>query len=151
MTTPGKVAEAVRGLVGALTAVQRGTITPTVIEDYAKVGDLILVGHNVRVARGASVTGGVVIGGRAVIGAEAWVGINSSIRDGRRVGAHALVGMDVSVQEDLSDSTVTRAPRPEVRPRADDDHTAIGFQERQGGPVPREASPDHETQAVEPH
>lgn len=128
--------------VGALTSVQGGTITPTVIEDYAKVGDHIFVGHNVRIARGASVTAGVVLAGRAVIGAEAWVGINSSVRDGRRVGAHALVGMDVSVQEDLSDSMVARAPRPDVRPRPDDDHTAIGFQERQGGSAPRETSPD---------
>ncbi|MCA1817291.1 MAG: hypothetical protein LC746_13030 [Acidobacteria bacterium] len=116
--------------IGALTAVQGGTIMPTVIEDYAKVGDYNFVGHNVRIGRGASVTGGVVIAGHAVVEAEAWVGINSSIRDGRRVGSHALVGMDSSVQQDLPESTVSRALRPEVRARPDDDHNAIGFKER---------------------
>jgi UDP-3-O-[3-hydroxymyristoyl] glucosamine N-acyltransferase LpxD len=131
--------------VGALVTVQGGTITPTVIEDYAKVDEHVHVGHNVRIARGASVTAAVVIAGHAVIEAEAWVGVNSSIREGRRVGSHALVGMDVSLQQDLPDSTVARAPRPDVRPRVDDDHTAIGFKERQGGSVPHEAPPDHGT------
>ena len=75
-------------------------------------------------------TAAVVIAGHAVIAAEAWIGINSSIRDGRRVGSRALVGMDVSVQQDLSDNTVARAPGPDVRIRPDDDRTAIGFTER---------------------
>jgi UDP-3-O-[3-hydroxymyristoyl] glucosamine N-acyltransferase len=115
--------------VGALATVQGGTIAPTVIEDYAKIDEHVHVGHNCRIERGASVTCGVVIAGHAVIAAEAWVGINSSIRDGRRVGSHALVGMDSSVQQDLPDSTVSRAARPDVRSRPDDDHTAIGFKE----------------------
>jgi len=62
-----------------------------------KSTDHVHVGHNVRIARGASVTAAVVIGGSAVIDTEAWVGINSSIRDGKHVGSHALVGMDVSL------------------------------------------------------
>jgi UDP-3-O-[3-hydroxymyristoyl] glucosamine N-acyltransferase len=116
--------------LGALTTVQGGTMTPTVIEDYAKIDEHVHVGHNVRIARSVSVTCGVVIAGHAVIETEAWVGINSSIREGRRVGSHALVGMDVSVQHDLSDSTVARAPRPAVEARPDGDQSAIGFTER---------------------
>jgi UDP-3-O-[3-hydroxymyristoyl] glucosamine N-acyltransferase LpxD len=120
--------------IGVLTLVQAGTIMPTVIEDYAKVDDHIHVGHNVRIGRGASVTAGTVIGGHAVIESEAWVGINSSIRDGCRVGAHALVGMDGSVQHDLPDDSVARAPRPVVVMRADDDRDSIGFAGRKPTP-----------------
>jgi UDP-3-O-[3-hydroxymyristoyl] glucosamine N-acyltransferase len=116
--------------LGPLATVQSGTITPTVIEDYAKIGDGVYVGHNVRIARNVSVTGGVVIGGRAVIEAEAWVGMNSSIREGRRVGAQALVGMDASVQRDISDHAVTRASRPAVEVRPDGDRDGIGFTEQ---------------------
>lgn len=116
--------------VGVLTLVQGGTLTPTVIEDYARVGDHIAVGHNVRIGRGASVTGGVVIGGNAVIASEAWVGLNATIREGRRVGSHALVGMDASVQDDLLDESVARAPRPAVGMRPDDDRHTIGFKQR---------------------
>lgn len=116
--------------IGALVTVPSGTITPTGIEDYAKFDDHFHVAHGVRVARSASVTAAVVIGGSAVIEAEAWVGINSSIRDGRRVGSRALVGMDVSVQQDLADNAVARAPRPDVRIRPEDDRAAIGFEDR---------------------
>jgi UDP-3-O-[3-hydroxymyristoyl] glucosamine N-acyltransferase len=94
----------------------------------AKIDDNVEAGHNARVGRGASVTGGVVIGGSAVIEAGAWIGINSSIRDGRRVGSRSLVAMDVSVQEDLADDVVARAPRPDVRTRPDsDDRASTGF------------------------
>ncbi len=116
--------------IGALVTVPSGTITPTIIEDYAKIDDHVHVAHGVRVARGASLTAAAVIGGSAVIEAEAWIGINASIRDGRRVGARSLVGMDVSVQQDLAESAVARAPRPDVRERLDDDHAAIGFKNR---------------------
>jgi len=101
--------------IGAISVVQCGTILPTIIEDYSKIDDNVEVAHNVRIARGASVTGGVVIGGSAIIGPDAWIGINSSIRDGRRVGSGALVGMNASVQDDLADHAVARAPRPDIR------------------------------------
>lgn len=116
--------------IGALSTVPSGTIAPTIVEDYAKVDDHVHVGHNVRVASNASVTAGVIIGGHAVIESNAWVGMNCSIRDGRRVGPHALVGMDASVQHDLAENMVARAPRPDVRAREDDDRSAIGFPPR---------------------
>src|SRR5258708_3474407 len=114
--------------IGALSMVQYGTISPTTIEDHVKIDDNVEVGHNARVGRGASITGGVVIGGSAVIEAEAWVGVNSSIRNGRRVGHRALVGTDVSVQQGVAANALGSAPRPEVGVRrGDDDSTAIGF------------------------
>ncbi len=113
--------------IGALVTVPGGTVGPTTIEDGAKIDDHVHVAHNVRIAKGASVTAAVVIAGSAVIGEEAWIGINSSIRDGRRVGIRSLVGMDVSVQQDVPDNAVARAPRPEVKQRSDDDSASIGF------------------------
>ncbi len=87
-----------------------------------------LVGHGAHVQRSASVTGGVILSGSAVVGEEAWLGVNTSVRDGRRVGSHALVGMDASVQEDLKDGAIAHAPRPDVSERAaDDDLDSIGF------------------------
>jgi UDP-3-O-[3-hydroxymyristoyl] glucosamine N-acyltransferase len=114
--------------IGPLTVVQGGAITPTTIEDHAKIADGALIGHGAHVARGASVTGGVILGGSSAVGAEAWIGMNSSVREGHRVGSGALVGMDVSVQHDLADDALARAARPEVESRPDDDdRAAIGF------------------------
>jgi UDP-3-O-[3-hydroxymyristoyl] glucosamine N-acyltransferase len=117
--------------VGALVVVEGGAIKPTVIEDHAKIADLVFLGHGVRVERNASLTAGVVLAGSSVVGTEAWLGINTSVRDGRRVGSNALVGMDASVQEDLEDGAIARAPRPDVTERpADDDLDSIGFADR---------------------
>ena len=113
--------------IGNLTTVPSGTIGPTIIEDGAKVDDHVHVGHNVRIARSASVTAAVIIAGSVTIDEEAWVGINSSIRDGLRIGVRSLVGMDSSVQEDVPDNSVARAPRPDVKTRSDDDGASIGF------------------------
>jgi UDP-3-O-[3-hydroxymyristoyl] glucosamine N-acyltransferase len=114
--------------IGALVVVEGGAIRTTIIEDNAKLADLVFLGHGVRVERNAGITAGVVLAGSSVVGTDAWLGINTSVRDGRRVGAHALVGMDASVQEDLEDGAIARAPQPEVARRpADDDLTGIGF------------------------
>ena len=114
--------------IGALTAVQCGTLTPTLIGDHVKIDVSVAIGHNARIAPGASLVGGCVVGGSAAIEADAWIGMNATIRDGRRVGSGGLVGMDASVQHDLEDRGVARAPRPSVGSRsADDDDTSIGF------------------------
>ena len=113
--------------IGSLTTVCSGTIAPTIIEDHAKIDDHVHVAHNALIATNASVVASAVIGGNAVIDVEAWVGINSSIRDGRRVGTYSLVGMDVSLQQDLADNSVARAPRADIRPRETNDSAAIGF------------------------
>lgn len=119
--------------IGALTVVEVGAIATTTIEDHAKVADLALIGHGVQVGRGANVTGAVVLAGSSVIGEDVWVGMNSSVRDGRRVGARGLIGMDASVQQDLPDDAIARAPRASIASRpADDDATSVGFQTRRG-------------------
>jgi UDP-3-O-[3-hydroxymyristoyl] glucosamine N-acyltransferase len=101
--------------IGPLTMIQCGTISPTVIEDYVKIDGAVGIGHNACIAQGASLICGVMLGGSANIGADSWLGLNSSIRDGRRVGSRALVGMGTSIQDDLADDAVARSPRPEVR------------------------------------
>lgn len=101
--------------LGAQAIVQSGTISPTTIEDYAKLGDRVGIGHNVRIGRNVSMAGGASIAGGAVIETEAWLGINCSVREGCRVGARALVGMNASVQRDVPDNAVMRASRPAVR------------------------------------
>jgi UDP-3-O-[3-hydroxymyristoyl] glucosamine N-acyltransferase LpxD len=123
--------------IGALAVIQGGALRPTTIEDHAKIDDNVEIGHGARVGRGVSIVGGSAIGGSAIIEAEAWIGINATVRDGRRVGSRALVGMDASVQDDLPDDAIARAPRPEVVSRPGDDDRAIGFARRP--PRPRSA------------
>jgi UDP-3-O-[3-hydroxymyristoyl] glucosamine N-acyltransferase LpxD len=103
--------------IGALAVIEAGTIEPTIIEDGAKIGDSAVIGHNALIEQRVSITPGVNIAGSAVVGRETWIGINSSVRNAQRVGAYSVIGMDVSVQQDLPDRTVARAPLPELRMR----------------------------------
>lgn len=124
--------------LGPLASIAAGTIIPTVVEDYAKLGDYVCVGHNARVGRNVSLTAQIILGGHSVVESESWVGLNATIGEGRRVGAHSLVGMDTSVQADLPENSIARAPRPDVQPRPeDDDLRAIGFSGRK---ISREGS-----------
>ena len=117
--------------LGALGMVEAGAITPTRIGDHVKLGPGAGVGHGASVGTGATVAAGTILGGSSVVGEDAWIGIHASVRDGRRIGARALVGMDASVQQDLADDAIARAPRPDVGTRpADDDRSAIGFPKR---------------------
>lgn len=115
--------------IGALSVVQSGTISPTIIEDNVKIDDNVEIAHNVLVGFNASIVGGVVVGGSAVIDTDSWIGINASVRDGCHLGAHSLVGMDASVQKDLPERTVARARRADVEKRSDDG-CAIGFKRK---------------------
>ena len=115
--------------IGALSVVQYGTISPTVIEDFVKIDDKVAIGHNSRVASSTSITGGVIIGGSATIESEVWIGMNSTVRNGRTVGAQTLIGMDVSVQRDLPEKVVARGRPPIVTTRTDDDLDVIGFKD----------------------
>jgi hypothetical protein len=38
--------------------------------------------------------------------------------------------MDASVQEDIPDESVARAPRPQIEPRQPGDRAAIGFRKK---------------------
>lgn len=129
--------------IDALAAVQYGTIAPTIIEDYAKIGIQVGVGHNARIGRGVSLTAGISVGGSATIEEEVWVGMNAVVRNGRRVGARSLVGMNASVQHDVGERMVAIARPAHLGKRsAEDDDRAIGFTDRSIEPAPRRPPAD---------
>ena len=129
--------------IDALTAVQYGTIAPTIIEDHAKIGIHVGVGHNARVGRGVSLSAGISVGGSATIEEEAWVGMNAAVRNGCHVGAHALLGMNASVQHDVGERMVAIARPAHLGKRsAEDDDSAIGFTNRSIEAMPRPPAGD---------
>ena len=115
-----------RVYVGSSSIVQSGTLQPTVLEDYVKISDLVMVGHNVRVGRNTTIIPGGMIGGSAIVEADVWMGLNATVRDGATVGRGSLVGMDGSVQDDVPGASAVRAARSEVRSR-DGDANVDGF------------------------
>jgi UDP-3-O-[3-hydroxymyristoyl] glucosamine N-acyltransferase len=97
--------------IGSNTSVDRGTLGDTVIEDGAKIDNLVHIAHNVRVGADAYVIAHAMIGGSTTIGARAWIAPNVAVRDGIVIGDDALVGLGSVVTKSVGDGqTVAGSP-----------------------------------------
>ncbi len=65
--------------IGANTAIDRGAIADTIIEEGVKLDNLIQIGHNVRIGAHTAIAAGVAIGGSASIGKRCTIGGACSI------------------------------------------------------------------------
>ena len=94
----------------ASTAVDRGTMGDTVIEDLVKIDNLVHVGHNSVIRRGAilcgmsGVAGGSVVGRFAYLGGRAIVINKAEVGDGAMLAADCVVTKDVSAEAQVAGS-----------------------------------------------
>jgi UDP-3-O-[3-hydroxymyristoyl] glucosamine N-acyltransferase len=104
--------------VGANSSIEKAALDDTIIEDGAKIDDLVQVGHGAKVGRQSMVTSGVVICGRATIGERVWLAPNSTVDTGVAVGSRAFVGMNSVVLKNVPDNMVVAgAPARVLRER----------------------------------
>lgn len=102
--------------IGANTAIDRGTMTDTVIEDDVKIDNLVHIAHNCVVREGALVIASSVLCGGVTVGDGAWVSPNSVIKEHITVGARATVGLSATALRDVSeDSVVVGSPARPLR------------------------------------
>lgn len=103
--------------IGANTCIDRGTLDNTVIENDAKIDNLVHIAHNCRIGAGAFVIASAMIAGSVQVGPRAWIAPNSSIREKRSVGADAIVGLAAVVTKDVHDGeTVVGNPARIIGP-----------------------------------
>jgi sugar O-acyltransferase (sialic acid O-acetyltransferase NeuD family) len=86
--------------------------------------------HDDVVEEFATFAAGATLGGSVTVGRAAYVGMNCSIRQGVRIGAHAVVGMGAAVVADVPDG-----------------QTWVGVPARQIPPPPRRGPASDETAA----
>ncbi len=96
--------------IGSHTCVCRGTIDDTTIHDMVKIDNLCHIAHNVVLEERVEVIAGAVIMGSVHVGKDSWIA-TGMIRDQRRVGNGAVVGMGAVVVKDVPDG-VTVAGNP---------------------------------------
>lgn len=92
--------------IGANSAIDRGTIGDTVIEDHAKVDNLVHVAHNCVVGRGAFVIAGSVLCGGSEVGARAWIAPQAVVKEHVVVGDDAVIGLGSVVLNDVEPRAV---------------------------------------------
>jgi len=78
--------------VGALTAIDRGTLKPTRIGAGTKIDDLVMIGHNVEIGTDCVLCGQVGLAGGVIIGDGAVLGGRVGVADHLKIGAWAVVG-----------------------------------------------------------
>ncbi|VVC75327.1 UDP-3-O-acylglucosamine N-acyltransferase [Aquicella siphonis] len=77
--------------IGANTTIDRGAVENTVIEDGAKLDNLIQVGHNVRIGANTIIAGCVAIAGSTVIGKNCMIGGASTFAGHITIGDNVMI------------------------------------------------------------
>ena len=104
--------------IGANTAVDRGALSDTVIEDDAKIDNLVHVAHNCHIKKGAFVIAHTILCGSVVVGERAWVAPNASVLEHVVIGDDATVGLAATVIRDVDPgSVVVGSPARPIAPR----------------------------------
>ena len=92
--------------IGGNTCVDRGALSNTIIEDYAKIDNLCHIAHNVHIGKNAMIIACSEISGSCQIGENAWIGPKTSVRDWRSIGGNATIGIGANVVKDVPDNEV---------------------------------------------
>lgn len=92
--------------IGSCTAIARGTLSDTVIEDDVKIDNLVHVAHNVLIKKGAFVIACAEISGGVIVEEGAWIAPNSSTHQKIRIGKGSIVGLGAVVTKDIEDKTI---------------------------------------------
>lgn len=92
--------------IGGNTCIDRGALSDTILDDYAKVDNLCHIAHNAHIGKNAVVVACAEVSGSCSIGEETWVGPNACIRDQRSVGSNTMVGMGAVVVKHVGDNEV---------------------------------------------
>ena len=104
--------------IGSNTCIDRGSLRDTVIEDGAKVDNLVHVAHNCRVKRGAMVIANAMLGGSCTIEEFAWVAPSASVINGGSVGRCAMTGIGAVVTKPVDpNALVAGVPAKKLRDR----------------------------------
>lgn len=87
--------------IGANTCIDRGALSDTIIDDYAKIDNLCHIAHNVRLGKNNMITACSEISGSCVLGDNVWTGPNTSVRDGRKIDSNTMIGIGAVVVKDV--------------------------------------------------
>lgn len=104
--------------IGANTCVDRGTMSDTIIENHAKIDNLVHVAHNCHIKEAAFVIAGTSLCGSVVVGPRAWMAPNSTAIEGVTIGADAVIGLGAVVIRNIPDgATAVGNPAKLLQPK----------------------------------
>jgi UDP-3-O-[3-hydroxymyristoyl] glucosamine N-acyltransferase len=87
-------------------SIARGSLSDTSIGDGTKLDALVHIAHNVTVGKNCELTAGTIIGGSTSVGDISWTGLNSTLKNGIKVGRNVIVASGASVIHDIPDGDI---------------------------------------------
>jgi UDP-3-O-[3-hydroxymyristoyl] glucosamine N-acyltransferase len=87
--------------IGSNTSIDRGALGNTIIEEGAKIDNLVHIAHNVVVGKHSAIIANTMIGGSTRIGEYSWIAPSASLRDQISVGNSTTVGMGAVVTKNV--------------------------------------------------
>jgi UDP-3-O-[3-hydroxymyristoyl] glucosamine N-acyltransferase len=87
-------------------SIARGSLSDTRIGDGTKLDALVHIAHNVNVGKNCELTAGTIIGGSTSVGDTSWTGLNSTLKNGIKVGRSVIVASGASVIHDVPDGDI---------------------------------------------
>lgn len=90
--------------IGSNTTIDRGALENTIIENGAKLDNLIQVGHNVRIGANTIIAGCVAIAGSATIGKNCMVGGTSAIAGHLTIADNVILAGHTTVTKSIPDA-----------------------------------------------
>ena len=90
--------------IGANSAVDRGSLEDTVIEEGVKIDNLVQIAHNVRIGAHTAIAGCVAIAGSTTIGKQCLIGGGSSIAGHLHITDHVQITGTTAVNRSLNEA-----------------------------------------------
>jgi len=87
-------------------SIARGSLSDTNIGQGTKLDALVHIAHNVSLGKNCELTAGTIIGGSTIVGDTSWTGLNSTIKNGIKVGKNVIVASGASVIHDIPDGDI---------------------------------------------
>lgn len=87
--------------IGAGVAIERANLGQTLIQQGAKIGNLVQIGHNVDIGRNTRIIAQAGIGGNTVIGQHVTIGGQAGIEQNLTIGDHAVIGPQAGIIRDV--------------------------------------------------
>lgn len=102
--------------IGSCTAVCRGTLSDTVLENHVKIDNLVHIAHNCLIRTGAYVIACAEISGGVNVGRNAWIAPNSCTHQKIVIGDESIIGLGAVVTKDVpSNSVYAGNPAKKIR------------------------------------
>ena len=92
--------------IGSCTAIARGTLSDTIVENNVKIDNLVHIAHNCLVKKGAFVIACAELSGGVIVGENAWIAPNSCTHQKVSIGDNSLVGLGAVVTKNVSNNTI---------------------------------------------